>query len=213
MNKKELIKELEDKANTHRGTAVNYGVEIALDLVERLDEPQKPVVPQYVADWLEEYRNNTLKVVLNKFDDLKSSHPAKTWLWSEGKKISTSLGGGAQTIIAKARILGYEVEEQTDMNELVEKVKQWSIDKGLDKAESSKQMLKTVEEVGEVAAALARGDMNELKDGIGDVVVTLIILAQQNGMELEECLEQAYGVVSKRTGKMVGGVFVKEEEF
>ena len=44
------------------------------------------------------------------------------------------------------------------MNELVELVEQWSKEKGLDKADSSKQMLKVVEETGEVAAALARND-------------------------------------------------------
>ncbi len=98
------------------------------------------------------------------------------------------------------------------MDELVFSVEQWSKDKGVDKADSSKQFLKVTEEVGEVAAALARSDMHELKDGIGDTIVTLIILAQQNGMTIEECLSQAYGVISKRSGKMVNGVFVKSED-
>jgi NTP pyrophosphatase (non-canonical NTP hydrolase) len=71
------------------------------------------------------------------------------------------------------------------MNELVELVQQWSINKGLDKADSRGQFLKVVEEVGEVAAALCRSDMDELKDGIGDVVVTLIIYAQQNNIGSE----------------------------
>lgn len=95
------------------------------------------------------------------------------------------------------------------MDELIEQVEQWAKDKGLDKAESSKQMLKTVEEVGEVAAALARNDQDALRDGIGDVVVTLIILALQNDMDLYECLNCAYDEIKGRTGKMVNGVFVK----
>lgn len=98
------------------------------------------------------------------------------------------------------------------MNELVAQVEQWSINKGLDKAESSKQFLKVVEEVGEVAAALARNDKAALRDGIGDVVVTLIILAQQNDMDLHECLNTAYDEIKGRTGKMVNGVFVKSED-
>lgn len=69
-----------------------------------------------------------------------------------------------------------------------------------------------MEEVGEVASALARGQHTELKDGIGDVVVTLIILAQQNGLTIEDCLQTAYDVISKRTGKMIDGVFVKSED-
>lgn len=98
------------------------------------------------------------------------------------------------------------------MNELMKLIEKWSKDKNLDRAESSKQMLKTVEEVGEVAAALARSDKEALKDGIGDVVVTLIILAQQNGMTLQECLACAYDEIKGRTGKTVNGVFVKESD-
>ena len=98
------------------------------------------------------------------------------------------------------------------MNELIKQVEQWSMNKGLDKADSSKQFLKVTEEVGEVAAALARNDKDALRDGIGDVVVTLIILAQQNDMDLYECLDCAYDEIKGRTGKMVNGVFVKSSD-
>lgn len=99
-----------------------------------------------------------------------------------------------------------------NMNELIKKVEEWSKNKGLDATESSKQFLKVSEEVGEVAAALARDDKDELRDGIGDVVVTLIILAQQNDMDLYECLNQAYTEIKDRKGKMVNGVFVKSSD-
>ena len=98
------------------------------------------------------------------------------------------------------------------MDKLVKLVEEWSHDKGLDKADSSKQFLKVVEETGEVASALARGQMEELKDGIGDVIVTLIILAQQQGLTVEECLGHAYDEIKNREGKMVNGVFVKKED-
>ena len=98
------------------------------------------------------------------------------------------------------------------MNELINKVEQWSINKGLHQADSTKQYLKVSEENGEIAAALARGNKDALKDGIGDVVVTLIILAQQNGMTLQECLQYAYDEIKGRTGEMVNGVFVKSED-
>ncbi len=84
--------------------------------------------------------------------------------------------------------------------------------KNLDIAEPEKQMLKVVEEVGEVAAALARNNKNDLRDGIGDVVVTLVILAMQNDMDLYECLNQAYNEIKDRKGKNVNGVFVKESD-
>lgn len=98
------------------------------------------------------------------------------------------------------------------MNKLVELIEEWSRNKELDKAESSKQMLKTVEETGEIAAALARNNENKLRDSIGDVVVTLIILAQQNDMDLYECLNTAYDEIKGRTGKTIDGVFVKSED-
>lgn len=105
------------------------------------------------------------------------------------------------------------MQTMSKLNELVSSVEQWSIDKGLDKADSSKQFLKVSEEVGEVAAALVRNDMDALRDGIGDVIVTAIILAQQNNMTLEECLNQAYGEIKNRTGKTINGTFIKSEDF
>jgi len=99
-----------------------------------------------------------------------------------------------------------------NLTKLDESVKKWAENKGLHNPDSSKQFLKVTEEVGEVAAALARNDMHELKDGIGDVVVTLIILAMQNGMTLEECLQQAYNEIADRKGQMVNGVFIKQSD-
>ena len=92
------------------------------------------------------------------------------------------------------------------MKELIKEVEGWAIEKELDKADSSKQFLKVSEEVGEVAAALA------LIDGIGDVVVTLIILGQQHGLELQDCLQYAYDEIKHRKGEMINGVFVKEAD-
>ena len=99
------------------------------------------------------------------------------------------------------------------MNDLIKQVEQWSIDKGLDKGNSFTQYAKSSEEMGEVAAALCRNDIDELRDGIGDVIVTLVILAQQNDMTLYECLEQAYEEIKDRTGVMSkDGSFIKEQD-
>ena len=105
-----------------------------------------------------------------------------------------------------------EYEERLGMEELVKLVEQWSKDKGLDTGNPDRQFIKQVEEQGEVAAALSRGNLEDLKDGIGDTIVTLIILAQQHGMTLEECLQCAYNEIKGRTGKMINGTFVKSED-
>ncbi|EPY9145612.1 MazG-like family protein [Listeria monocytogenes] len=99
-----------------------------------------------------------------------------------------------------------------DINNLTTNIAEWAINKGLDRAEPSKQFLKVTEEVGEVAAALARGNKTKLADGIGDTYVTLVILAMQNGLNIKDCIEQAYNEIAGRTGKMVDGVFVKESD-
>nr|WP_233191608.1 MazG-like family protein [Sporosarcina sp. P18a] len=84
--------------------------------------------------------------------------------------------------------------------------------RGLDDADPVKQMLKLMEEVGEVAAALARGDMAAVKDGIGDVYVVQTILSMQLGTSVEECASIAYEEIKDRKGDMVNGVFVKESD-
>lgn len=98
------------------------------------------------------------------------------------------------------------------MNELIKQVEQWSIDKNLQNANPERQALKVWEESGEIAAALSRGNMEALKDGIGDTVVTLIILAQQHDMTLEECLQYAYDEIKGRTGKTINGTFIKDSD-
>ena len=50
----------------------------------------------------------------------------------------------------------------------------------------------------------------ELKDAYGDTLVTLIISAAQYELGLEDCLEYAYNEIKNRTGKTVGGTFIKD---
>ena len=104
------------------------------------------------------------------------------------------------------------IEEDTNMNNLIKQVEQWSIDKGIDKGNSDRQALKFYEEAGEIGAALSRNRMDDLKDGIGDTIVTLIILAQQHGMTIEECLQYAYDEISQRKGRTINGTFIKESD-
>lgn len=98
------------------------------------------------------------------------------------------------------------------INQLVKQVEQWSINKNLHNGNSDRQALKFYEEAGEVAAALSRNDKEALKDGIGDTIVTLIILAQQQGWSLEECLQYAYDEIKNRKGKTINGTFIKDKD-
>ena len=90
-------------------------------------------------------------------------------------------------------------------------VEMWAKDKGiLDNATPIKQALKTQEEVTELLNAIVDNDRAEIIDAIGDIMVTLIIQAKMQNLDLFECLQSAYNVISKRTGKMVNGQFLKD---
>ena len=67
-----------------------------------------------------------------------------------------------------------------------------------------------MEEVGELQDGIIKGDREEVKDAIGDVVVTLIMQTKAWDLTLIECVQQAYDVISKRKGEMIDGLFVKE---
>lgn len=98
------------------------------------------------------------------------------------------------------------------MNELTNKIRNWAIYRDLDEGDPHKQFTKMVEEVGEVAEGLAKGDLDKTIDGIGDVYVTLVILSMRLGVSIEQCVQTAYDEIKDRTGQLVNGVFVKSED-
>ena len=95
------------------------------------------------------------------------------------------------------------------MDELIEKVKQWGRDKNI--TNPDKQLCKVLEEVGEMAHEITRShyDTDEMKDAIGDTLVTVIILSDILGFDPKDCLQKAYDEISGRTGKTIDGCFVK----
>ena len=120
--------------------------------------------------------------------------------------------------------------------ELELNVIKWAKDKEIfSKSDPLKQLSKTQEELDETLSALKmlqqidvdRENNQELipsdheqreiealfeaKDGIGDMLVTIIILAEMLGFSSVECLETAYNVIKNRKGEMINGLFVKEK--
>ena len=90
-------------------------------------------------------------------------------------------------------------------------IRAWAMERGLyDKGDIKTQTLKLMEEAGEICKATLKEDHDEVIDGIGDCVVVLTNLAYLNGVTIEDCIQTAYDVISKRTGKMVNGTFKKD---
>ena len=86
----------------------------------------------------------------------------------------------------------------------------WAAQKGiLENGTPIAQSCKTMEECTELIRAVAFDNKEEIVDALGDILVTIIIQAEMQGLKLKDCLESAYNVISKRTGKMVNGQFVK----
>ena len=95
---------------------------------------------------------------------------------------------------------------------MFENIRDWARTRGLyDKGDTMTQYVKLQEEAGELAKALLKNDQPEVIDAIGDMVVVLTNLAHQRGVHIETCIAEAYKVISKRTGKMINGTFVKDE--
>jgi NTP pyrophosphatase (non-canonical NTP hydrolase) len=91
-------------------------------------------------------------------------------------------------------------------------IRKWAFDKGIYAAGDPKtQYIKLLEETGELAKAILKNDDVEFIDAIGDCVVVLTNLAALKGYTIEECINSAYEVIAKRTGKMENGTFVKDK--
>jgi NTP pyrophosphatase (non-canonical NTP hydrolase) len=96
---------------------------------------------------------------------------------------------------------------------MVDAVEAWAYDrKIIQNSTATVQLMKTVTELGELADAQLKDDTAGIVDGLGDVMVTLIIYARLKGLQLDRCLESAYYTIKDRKGTLTPeGIFVKEE--
>ncbi len=111
MNKQEAIDEIENAIpdfllnDYQRGKEA--GLSYALELVEELDEPEKVVIPQSVADWLEVCKENLaigLFVAMTPDVLEVNNQSAETIYWLKSAR--------NQETFAKAWIYGYEIEKE-----------------------------------------------------------------------------------------------------
>ena len=95
--------------------------------------------------------------------------------------------------------------------EIFDCIRIWANERGLyDKGDPKTQYIKLMEETGEIGRAILKKDTEQIVDGIGDAVVVLTNLAELIGVPIEECIQHAYSIISKRKGKMINGTFVKD---
>lgn len=78
-------------------------------------------------------------------------------------------------------------------------------------ATTTSQLLKAMAEMGELADAENKRDIEAIKDGVGDVMVCLINFCALHDIDLVSCLYGAYEEIKNRKGTLLPtGVFVKE---
>ncbi len=92
-------------------------------------------------------------------------------------------------------------------------IRRWAAARNLIQGSTpEKHFTKLIEEIGELATGLAKKRNDLVMDGIGDAVVVLTILAAQRGVNIEACIDMAWDEIKDRKGRMVDGVFVKEDD-
>nr|WP_317430316.1 DUF1642 domain-containing protein [Streptococcus lutetiensis] len=110
MNKQEAIEKIKGKTEYFKvkkeyDRGFRDGLNSSIPVIREIDEPEKPVVPQYVADWLEVCKDNLPLSLANSMNNIvmrSSNQPDKTIHW---------LAKNSETF-AKAWIYGYEVEKE-----------------------------------------------------------------------------------------------------
>lgn len=110
MNKQETIEILDGERYafpTDAKREYNKALNTAIEIINQIDEPEKPVVPQAVADWIEvckEHLTTSLYTAMNPNFMKENSQSFDLILWI--KKTSN------QDLFARAWLDGYEVEEE-----------------------------------------------------------------------------------------------------
>lgn len=101
----------------------------------------------------------------------------------------------------------YQTFQQTLAN-----VRNWGQTRGITiNGTAMGQAIKTLEETTELIDAINTHDMTELRDAVGDIIVTLVMVTEIVGMDIEGCFDAAYQEIKDRKGYLrADGVFIKE---
>jgi NTP pyrophosphatase (non-canonical NTP hydrolase) len=105
-----------------------------------------------------------------------------------------------------------QITNKLTFEDLTSQIQFWANKRDiLAKDNAPKQFMKFIEESGELSSAILKNNQPEVVDSFGDVLVTLIILAEQLNYDLVDCLNHAYDEIKDREGKTVDGVFIKND--
>lgn len=102
-----------------------------------------------------------------------------------------------------------------NFEEIATKVIEWGYAKGIidnTKEQVKAQLGKVQEELDELSVAVEYDEpLDAKKLELGDLYVTILMVSTCLSITPAEALEAAYNKISKRTGKVIDGVFVKDD--
>tara|TARA_R110000824_G_scaffold364176_2_gene552521 strand:+ start:500 stop:829 length:330 start_codon:yes stop_codon:yes gene_type:complete len=103
------------------------------------------------------------------------------------------------------------IHEEEYIKHAIQQVVSWHLARNLVHGSTDKdQVLKLIQEVGELSDSICK-EQSPIDD-IGDIMVVLINIIVRNNLSVTECLNHAYNDIKDRKGKMIDGIFVKEED-
>lgn len=113
MNKQEAIEKMKNIETLNindiiAGQSVDMVIKNqVLDIISQIDEPQKVVVPKFVAEWLEYCKSSyrDLQTVLSRLDD---DRKVGDWAYDEDDNLMSE----KVDMIARAWVDGYEIEQE-----------------------------------------------------------------------------------------------------
>lgn len=109
MNKQEAIELLQDVAQRvfYRTGRRSVYIDKIVEVVNEIDEPQKVVVPEFVAEWIEECKCSGwhLEKALRRLDD---DEEVGDWAYDENDDLISE----KVNMVARAWLDGYEVEKE-----------------------------------------------------------------------------------------------------
>ena len=102
MNKQEFIERMQSLKNLFGNKSEYIAIDAVIELASELDEPQKPVVPQFVSDWIEECKYDDFHL-FGAMEGISSNQKKLDYWFREDDNME---------LFARAWLDGYEIEEE-----------------------------------------------------------------------------------------------------
>ena len=105
-----------------------------------------------------------------------------------------------------------EEDKPTENTEITELIKKWVIENKLDKEEEKELLIFLLAPLCKLLNNTYSKTKEEIGGAIGGVFVALTTLSLKYGVEINDCIKSAYEEIKDQKGKLVNGLFVKEED-